>query len=287
MATFRAYPNGATMGVGNPAPTGGLRGRIVGWSPAAVRRHKRWLYSVESGELHGQGDAVTLTLQTCPPTEDDWRRITAALFEALRRAGMVRWHWVVEWQRRGVPHLHMAVYGPEGADPLSRPGYVAVSQWLRIAAAYGPLTQGQHVTPITGPVGWLKYLSKHASRGVAHYQRQGKPAGWATTGRLWGYGGEWPLAEALEGRLTTQEMWRVRRMVQRYAIAQARAAAIHYRAIDPKKSEAAWDSVRWLRAMRKCPDRALSSVRGVSEWVPGPVFVSMALCAGWTGEVAE
>lgn len=274
------------MGVGNPAPTGGPRGRITGWSAAAVRRHKRWLYSVEAPQLDGQGDAVTLTLQACPASEDDWRRCVAALFEALRRAGMTRWHWVVEWQRRGVPHLHLAVYGPEGSG-LSRPGYVTVGAWLRIAAEFGPHPVAQFVTPISGPVGWLKYLSKHASRGVAHYQRQGKPEGWETTGRLWGYGGAWPLAEPLEGRLSTQEMWRVRRMVQRYAIAQARSAALRYRHSDAKKSAAAWDSVGWLRQMRKCPDRALSSVRGISEWVPGPVFVQMALCAGWAGEVAE
>jgi len=287
MATFRAYPNGATMGVGNPAPKGGPRGLITGWSPAAVRRHKRWLYSVESTGLDGVGDAVTLTVQSCPPSAEDWRRCVESLLKALRRAGMVRWHWVVEWQRRGVPHLHLAVYGPQADDVLSRPGYVAVAAWLRIAREYGPQSIAQHVTAITGPVGWLKYLSKHASRGVAHYQRQGKPAGWTTTGRLWGYGGEWPVAEPLEGVLATEQMWRVRRMVQRYAIAQARSAALHYRYRDPQKSKACWESVAYLRGMRKCNDRALSSVRGVSEWVPGPVFVAMALCAGWLGEVAE
>lgn len=275
------------MGVGNPAPTGGPRGLITGWSPAAVRRHKKWLYSVEAGQLIGQGEAVTLTLRDCPESADAWAVLLQQLFRALREAGMVRWHWVVEWQRRGVPHVHMAIYAPEQAPALSRPSLVAMGAWLRIAERYGALPGGQFATEITGPVGWLKYLSKHASRGVAHYQRQGKPVGWEKTGRLWGYGGEWPLAEPLEGVLDTREMWRVRRMVQRYAIAQARSAALHYRHLDPAKSAAAWDSVAWLRQMRKSPDRGASSVRGVSEWVPGPVFVRMALCAGWDGEVSE
>ena len=31
--------------------------------------------------------------------------------------------------------------------------------------------------------------------------------------------------------------------------------------------------------------RELSAVRGFSGWVPGPALVSMALAAGWTGEV--
>lgn len=272
MATFKAYPNGATMGVGNPAPKGGPRGRITGWSPAAVRRHKRWLYSVEAPHLAGVGDAVTLTLRDCPPDAAAWGSLLTALFESLRRAGMTRWHWVVEWQRRGVPHVHLAIYGPEGG--FERPAFVAMTAWLRIAGPYGAEAAGQHYTPISGPVGWLKYLSKHASRGVQHYQRQGKPAGWETTGRLWGYGGDWPCAEPMAGVLTTEQMWRVRRMVQRYAIADAR-------------SRQDWRSVRYLRGMRSSSDRQLSAVRGVSEWVPGPVFVRMALCAGWSGEVAE
>lgn len=270
MPTFGAYLNGATMGVGNPAPTGGARGRITGWSPAAVRRHKRWLYSVDALELSGTGDAVTLTLRACPPSSVEWMALVRKLFRFLREDEMLRWHWVVEWQRRCVPHLHLALYGREG----DLPGIKAMSAWLDIAGEYGPVLSGQHVTPITGPVGWLKYLSKHASRGVQHYQRQGKPAGWETTGRLWGYGGEWPLVEPVRGILTMPQMWRVRRMVRRYAIAEAR-------------SRGDWRGVRYLRGMLQSNDRALCTVRGVSEWVPGPVFVAMALCAGWSGEVAE
>ena len=281
MATFKAYPNGATMGLGNPAPTGGKRGRITGWTPAAVRRHKRWLYSIESADLDGVGDAVTLTLRDCPTSPEDWSTLLNNLFDRLRRAGLTRWHWVVEWQRRGVPHLHLAVYGPD------LPGQRAVRHWLEIAEPYGAQSQAQYVSAITGPVGWLKYLSKHASRGVAHYQRQGKPAGWETTGRLWGYGGSWPIGEAVEGVLTTREFWVSRRWVKRYAIAQARSAALHAQAAgDLEKASSAWNSVGWLRRMLACNDRALSSVRGCSEWVPGPIFVRIALGAGWSGELS-
>jgi hypothetical protein len=38
--------------------------------------------------------------------------------------------------------------------------------------------------------------------------------------------------------------------------------------------------------MLRCSDPGLSAVRGVSGWVPGSVVVSMALAAGWSGEVA-
>lgn len=67
-----------------------------------------------------------------------------------------------------------------------------VAEWLRLAAPYGAASISQDFVPITGATGWLKYLSKHASRGVAHYQRQGKPAGWESTGRLWGKGESGP-----------------------------------------------------------------------------------------------
>jgi hypothetical protein len=104
-----------------------------------------------------------------------------------------------------------------------------VGQWREVAAEYDAGLRGQQVTAITGPVGWLKCLSKHAARGVRHYQRQGKPAGWEKTGRLWGHGGEWRATEPLRLQLTTEHAWQVRRLVKRYAIAQAfRTAAAGY-----------------------------------------------------------
>ncbi len=269
MATLKAYPNGVTMGVGNTAPVGGPRGLVTGWSSAAVRRHKRWLYSVEASGLDGLGDGVTLTLRDTPATVEDWQRLLQSLLVAVRRLGAVRWHWVVEWQRRGTPHLHMAVYAAPGAPALGRQVVLA---WLRLTERYGSLPAGQRVTPITGPVGWLKYLSKHASRGVAHYQRQGRPAGWSKTGRLWGYGGSWPVVDPLDMVMTTGEMHRVRRMVRGYVIADAR-----------RRGD--WRSVAYLRRMLKCPERSLSTVRGISEWVPGPIAERMAVCAGWGGEL--
>lgn len=268
--TFGAYANGATMGVGNAAPVGGKRGKVTGWSAAAVRRHKRWLYSIEAGGLSGQGDAVTLTLKRTPESPDEWQRLLVLLFQRFRKAGFVRWHWVVEWQRRGAPHVHLAVYADDVA--AHRPGPVVVEAWLELAREYGARAGGQHVVAITGPVGWLQYLSKHASRGVQHYQRMGRPEGWDRTGRLWGKGGDWPSVEAVKGSLSGSEFWRVRRMVRSFAVAEAR-------------SRGDWRGVRYLRGMLRCGDRSLSTVRGVSEWVPYPVFLRMVEHAGWNGEL--
>lgn len=84
--------------------------------------------------------------------------------------------------------------------------------------------------------------------------------------------------------LTDPAYRRVRRLVRAYLVAEARAAALAAR---PGSTEArkAWGRVSWARRMLRCNDRGLSSVRGLSEWVPGPVLVQMALLARWTGEV--
>ena len=142
MATFKSYPNGATMGRGNNAPTGGARGKVDGWSRASVRRHLQWLYSVEVDQLDGQGYGVTLTLRDTPQTHTEWSALVARLHRAFREAGLSRWHWVVEWQRRGTPHLHLAVYAPPGWDsPISD----IMSNYLRASrSSTGAIATTQH-----------------------------------------------------------------------------------------------------------------------------------------------
>lgn len=95
--------------------------------------------------------------------------------EAHGRAGMVRLHWVTEWQRRGVPHLHCAIWFPDAYDTIT-----PTRAWVEVASAYGAGLRGQHARIIDGPVGWFQYLAKHAARGVKHYQRTADsiPEGW-------------------------------------------------------------------------------------------------------------
>lgn len=263
MRTVTAYNNGATMGAGNPDPSGGPRGAVLGWSPSSVRRHKRWLYSVDALSLSGVGTAVTLTLRDCPPSHQDWQYVLQLLMQWLRDNGAIRWHWVVEWQRRGVPHLHMAAYGPRDMGPDIE------AAWVRITSLYGSDHRGQVSKPITGPMGWLKYLSKHASRSVKHYQRQGMPSGWSKTGRLWGYGGDWPTELPIKAEVTPQTFWKIRRAVQKWARADAVSRGDNR-------------SAAYLKRSRACSDRSLSEVRGISEWVPQDVMLELlARRLGW------
>ena len=230
---------------------GGLRGEVGGWSIKATRRNTDFLRSIDERKLSGAGVALTLTLKTCPPTSDDWHRLRKNWQDRMRRAGMVRIHWVTEWQRRGVPHLHVAIWWPDKYR-LSDP----VEAWLALAAEYGAGAKGQHAKPIDGPVGWFQYLSKHAARGVKHYQRSGDnmPASWQEkTGRVWGYGGDWPLQEPVNVQLDDEGFYAFRRLVRSWRIGNARASG---------------DKARELHArhMLRHSDPKISALRPVSEW---------------------
>lgn len=261
------------MGVGGGNPNPPKRGRVAGWSAGAVRRHTRWLYSVDAPALDGDGFAVTLTMRDTPATAEDWQLLRRAWEMRIRRySGFLRLHWVVEWQKRGTPHLHAAVYFRD-ARPEQLP--LILGAWWSVAQPYGANIAAQHGAPISGPLGWLQYLSKHAARGVRHYQRQGKPAGWETTGRLWGKGGSWPVQQPLTFDLEMPAYWRLRRLVRAWRVADARASG------DPRR-------IALARRMLACPDRKLSAVRGVSDWVPEAVMVDLvSLVASEGHDVAQ
>ena len=126
---------------------------------------------------------------------------------------MYRLHWLTEWQKRGVPHLHFAAWflqsvvvininqpalsDSELAQVLS---YLISADWLSISSVYRSSGLSQVVKPMSNELGWLQYSSKHAARGAAHYQRaQGSiPSGWeGMTGRMWGHLGDFPTHEPL------------------------------------------------------------------------------------------
>lgn len=238
------------------------RGDVSGWSTGATRRNTQFLMSIREAELTGAGFAVTLTLRDCPPTAADWHRIRKAWTMRMQRCGMIRLHWVTEWQRRGVPHLHCAIWFAEGC-PLSVARYWCIEHWLAVAhELYGAGNKGQFIHPITGPVGWFQYLSKHAARGVSHYQRSAAnmPEGWKTkTGRVWGKWGEWPVQEEVKIHLQDQlgdgGWFAYRRLCRSWRVSDSRSSGDAYR-------------IRSARAMLSCPDRSRARVIGVMEWIP-------------------
>lgn len=274
MPVIKLYLHGLTAGIppGENTHARALRGQVQGWTNSSTRSNTRFLYSVEPDGLTGYGYALTLTLRDCPPTAAEFHQLRRRYIDRLRYNGMIRMHWLIEWQRRGVPHLHAAVWFAE------RPGAGFLTKhWVAVASEYGALPWGQHVEPIHDAVGWFKYLSKHASRGLSHYQRspQGIPEGWkGTTGRMWGRLGKWQVREAMDVSLNLEGFHRLRRVVRGWRRGDARRAM--KRAQPTPGDQAAypaayWGAVRRLvaaRRMLKSSSREASTVRGLSEWMP-------------------
>ena len=238
-----------------------VRTETKGWSKDSVRSNLRFLYSVDERQLEGlQGVALTLTVRDCPPTAVDWKRMREAFFTNLQRDRKHLVHWVTEWQRRGVPHLHLAVYALDGKF-VDTPRLLG--HWLRISEPYRSRSWGQHSHPIYDVLGWNQYVSKHAARGLHHYQRspENVPQGWqgGSTGRMWGYLGDWPVQESIDLEIDRRAFWRYRRIVRAWRKADARKFMSSGK-VDTRR-------IRSARRMLRCPNRMLSTVRGCSEWM--------------------
>ena len=277
MPVLKLYQNGLTGGVPprlvNHAPV--PRGDCAGWSAKSSRSNTRFLYSVRSDELSVGSDgslllgfALSFTLRDCPPGHEDWKSLRLAFFERLRRRGLYRLHWLTEWQRRAVPHLHAAAWFDVAQVeawmlkhyaglPVEAFPAIVKADWLQLSAPYRSSVSAQDIKSISDDLGWLQYLSKHAARGAAHYQRAigSHPIGWQKTGRMWGYLGRFPTSEPLGLSLDNQGWYQFRRIVRRWRIANARASK------NPGRR------IRSSRRMLKCSELHLSRVRGVSEWI--------------------
>lgn len=262
MPTITVYRHGVSSGMGNSSAVRPNRTAVIGWSSHAIRRNLHFLYSVDESRLIGlDGLALTLTVRDCPSSAADWCRVRDNWFRQLRRVGPLCVHWVTEWQRRGVPHLHLAIYWPSGG-----PSHVValVRHWLNETQQWRSTLSGQHWHGIYDVLGWSKYVSKHAARGLRHYQRSSEnlPDAWrgASTGRMWGKLGDWPITPPMPFEAGSRAFHRLRRFVRSWRCADARRSA------DGRR-------IRSARSMLRCPIPSLSPVRGVSEWLPASAML--------------
>ena len=280
MPVVKSYRNGVTAGCAPRKRTQqpAKRSTVGGWSVSSTRGNQTFLYSVDAPRLTGHGYAVTLTVRDCPPTSDEWHRIRRALIEWLRRRGLIRLHWITEWQRRGAPHFHMAFWLSE---PMSGDFLVEfLHYWRRLTAHLGSEIRSQHVTPIHDPKGWFEYVSKHAARGLSNYQRNPErvPSEWqGKTGRMWGKLGDWPADDPLRLNVSMKAYHRYRRMCRRWRVSDARAALSL--AKTPETRRQARRRITSARGMLSCPDPNLSAVRGVSEWIPQDISLLLVTLA--------
>lgn len=261
------YCNGVTLGtppqrkqIISASPK---RGETKGWTTTATRNNTKFLYSVDTQALTGYGVAFTFTVKELPPSPADWNRLRDSFLQHCRRMGLIRYHWVTEWQRRGVPHLHGCLYfdSPKTLNDMRH----LSSHWCKLAKKYGASYLGQHVVPIQSATGWLNYLSKHASRGVKHYQRASKPASWLNTGRVWGKGGDWPV-NAVYAQLDRPTYWILRRLIKNWRKSDARVI---------RKGIVYASRISRSRRVLKCSNRGASSCRGMSEWIPQELSLMM------------
>lgn len=271
MPVLKLYEHGTTAGVAprNNNHERSKRGKVCGWSQRSIRANTQFLYSVRSSGLTGHGMALTLTLRDCPPSHSEWARMVDTFIKRMRRLGMVRLHWLTEWQRRRVPHLHCALWFSDDDKWLRER---VLDAWLMIAAPYAPRRGSQTAEPIYDAIGWFKYTAKHASRGLAHYQRTGAaiPPGWETTGRMWGYSGSWSLAESQQFDCPQNTYHAFRRIIRGWRKANARAEGNGRR-------------IAQARRMLSCNDQAWSAVRGISEWLDVEATMAALLHLGAQG----
>lgn len=290
----------------NPIP----RTECKGWTDGATRRNREWLYSVDGDKLDGTPVAITLTLKDAPASHDEWQRLRDRLFKRLARMGLLRLHWVTEWTRRGLPHLHAAAYFGGDLSPLqtAQLGHAIRTAWLDLTAHLGTQYKAQHVVPITDAGGWFQYVAKHAARGVKHYQRQRDtlPPGWQKTGRVWGHLGDWPTS-CMTFDVDHAASFKLRRLVRGYAVADARARRAAFVSRTPglrrlplvtesgaqvgwtwadlehperthdtdQRMKAAARELRFSRRLLRCSDRRRAPCVGFSQWIPQRVMLQL------------
>lgn len=280
MAVITVRPHGLNGGVAGPGnKTPPKRDVIRGWSVGASRRNRQFLQSIELARVQGTGVFLTLTLRDLPPTSADWTLLVRAFLERMRRTGIARYHWVVEFQRRGVPHLHVVAYWDQ--PPSEVLGHDPVGHWLAIADEFGADPKGQQMRWCDQRVELLAYMAKHSARTAEHYQRArlALPADWHSVGRLWGasQAGSWPTS-VLRFDFNDVAFYRLRRLARGYMRSNAATRlAVSKGTGDPAQVERALTGFVYTRNALKCHDRFHSRIRPVGTWMPESVSAAMVM----------
>ena len=127
---------------------------------------------------------------------------------------MLRFVWVCEFQKRGVPHFHFIVYFPTEQNTKN-----IKEAWLAVSKHYRVLDCGVSCQKIHNLRGYYEYMAKHTARGINHYQRQKQnmPPEWqGQMPKMWGYntGGAWPVNEDID--ITALPLFATLRRIVRY-----------------------------------------------------------------------
>lgn len=298
MPSLKLYQNGVTSGktLGKKQMPKSKRGDAKGWTVQVSRRLRKWLYSIPVDSLTGYGLAFTFTVRDCPASAEDWAELRRAFLQTLFDNDCIRAHWLTEWQRRGVPHLHGVAYWPD-EETVSEGLGVMYKAWLRLAKKYGAGPQGQEIKLVKDVKGWLEYLSKHAARSVRYYQRSSDniPEGWKSTGRMWGYRGSWEVREPMKFYIDEPGFFVYRRIAASWwrARQQRLTRAKFYN--DIKRHNGSGIARQALRQARipkppnklKCGDPEQSRIMGTSDWIDIETSTKLLVWLGGQGYKVE
>ena len=252
---MKLYPNGVV--IATAVRTGKRRQanapertKNKGWTTHAAKRNREFLFSVPLETLTGYGYSFTLTTRdTIPPKRFHYN--LRRWWDKQKYHGALRLHWVIEWQRRGTPHLHGCIwyqqaqevrlyYNPSPTEEelaleeegIKRPDlakYRLLDDWVAINSGNASI-YGQDSKDIDDNLIWFEYLAKHGIRSVTNYQRHSEniPPSWQeSTGRIWGKSGEWYTEKPLqivnmEPEEEIELNFKHRRLVTKYLAARAK-----------------------------------------------------------------
>jgi len=194
-------------------PTGGKRDRIKGMSSASRQRLRVKLAMVRNEEREN-ALAVCLTYPRNAVKAEEWETYKTHLKvfnQAVKRhfdgsSGV----WVLEFQKSGMPHFHLLVFGLKGRYDLGEIRTWMQQRWYDIAHAED-IHQGKAGTSIE----WVKsgggimgYMAKYMSKGYTDNAD-------GYTGRMWGRFGNLPLGEEEEMPLSREQNVKVQRWARK------------------------------------------------------------------------
>lgn len=261
MDVLTIHQNGASMAKVSQHPrtvTSRLGRGQKGWTADVARANRKFLQSVVYDDLTGVGVSYTLTVGDIPPPEE-WRRLMDNLVMWFRDTGYIRHHHVVEFQKRGAPHVHGVVYYPDGDS--EEIGRRLIAYWLKAARGTNPDVLGQNAQPVRTVVHWAEYLDKHATRSIQNYQRAeaNLNAEWVP-GRLpkmYRFSGDWPRREPEKFRLPERKAALFRALLVEYCASELERKG------DPENAE------KIRKRAEVNPDDPMTY--GLNLWVPRSV----------------
>jgi hypothetical protein len=219
----------------DPRRGGGQRGAILGLSRQS--RGRLMHYARNLPQL-----THMLTLTYPGVFTDDGRRVKrdwATLRKWLRRAhAEIGGLWILEFQRRGAPHLHAFVNGPIPREELSRRWYEVVG-----SGDERHLRAGTRIELLRKSTAVASYAAKYAAK----LEQKEVPREFRRPGRMWGHFNIKLPSETYSG--PREDIGILVRMVRRIRDAQRRARGLRRRRDDGRLGFTAYDSADGTRQL--------------------------------------